>query len=48
LALVLAEVTMAQTPPPKPALKLKKLDVFVGSWTLDGTMKPERWARAGQ
>jgi hypothetical protein len=40
LALVLAEVTMAQTPPPKPAPELKKLDVFVGSWTLDGTMKP--------
>jgi len=31
---------MAQTEAPKPAPELKRLDVFVGSWTLDGDMKP--------
>ncbi len=39
-ALGLAGVGMAQTAPPKPAPELKKLDVFVGSWTLEGNMKP--------
>lgn len=38
--LVLAAVAMAQTEPPKPGPELKKLDVFVGSWALDGNMKP--------
>jgi hypothetical protein len=37
---VLASAAAAQTQPPKPAPELKKLDVFVGSWTLDGNMKP--------
>lgn len=42
LAVMLAGVlgAMAQTEPPKPAPELKKLDVFAGSWTLDGNMKP--------
>jgi hypothetical protein len=31
---------MAQTEAPKPAPELKKLDVFAGTWTLDGSMKP--------
>ncbi len=35
-----AAAATAQMQPPKPAPELKKLDVFVGSWTLDGTMKP--------
>jgi hypothetical protein len=35
-----AAAAMAQTEPPKPAPELKKLDVFAGSWTLEGTMKP--------
>jgi Protein of unknown function (DUF1579) len=38
--LMSAAVAVAQTEPPKPGPELKKLDVFVGSWTLDGNMKP--------
>lgn len=38
--LVLAAAAMAQMEAPKPGPELKKLDVFAGSWTLDGTMKP--------
>jgi hypothetical protein len=37
---LLTAVAVAQMPAPKPAPELKKLDVFAGSWTLDGTMKP--------
>jgi uncharacterized protein DUF1579 len=42
LAAVILATTAAvpQTQPPKPGPELKKLDIFVGSWTLDGTMKP--------
>lgn len=42
LAVTLAGVlsAMAQTEPLKPAPELKKLDVFAGTWTLDGNMKP--------
>lgn len=39
-ALALAAVAMAQQGPPKPGPEVKKLDMFVGTWTLDGTMKP--------
>ena len=39
-ALLLATVATAQMGPPKPGPELKKLDVFVGTWTLDGNMKP--------
>src|ERR1700723_4029204 len=39
-ALMLSAVATAQTQPPKPGPELKKLDVFVGAWSLDGTMKP--------
>jgi hypothetical protein len=39
-ALMLATAAMAQMETPKPAPELKKLDVFVGTWALDGTMKP--------
>jgi hypothetical protein len=38
--IIAAAAAMAQMQPPKPAPELKKLDIFVGSWTLDGTMKP--------
>jgi hypothetical protein len=38
--LALGAVATAQTEPPKPGPELKKLDVFVGSWSLDGNMKP--------
>jgi hypothetical protein len=38
---VLAAAAAAQTQaPPKPGPELKKLDMFAGSWTLDGSMKP--------
>jgi hypothetical protein len=39
-ALLLASVATAQMGPPKPGPELKRLDVFVGTWTLDGNMKP--------
>ena len=39
-SILVAASAMAQMQPPKPGPELKKLDVFVGSWTLDGTMKP--------
>lgn len=38
--LALAAAALAQQGPPTPAPELKKLDVFVGSWTLTGDMKP--------
>src|ERR1039458_7491097 len=38
--IIATAAAMAQMQPPKPAPELKKLDIFVGSWTLDGTMKP--------
>ncbi len=38
--IIATAAAMAQMQPPKPAPELKKLDTFVGSWTLDGTMKP--------
>jgi hypothetical protein len=37
---VLSASALAQSQPPKPGPELKKLDMFVGSWTLDGSMKP--------
>ena len=40
VSIVLSASAVAQNQPPKPAPELKKLDMFVGSWTLDGTMKP--------
>ena len=36
---VLAAVAVAQMAP-KPAPEVKKLDIFAGTWSLDGTMKP--------
>jgi Protein of unknown function (DUF1579) len=38
--LVLAAAALAQMEAPKPGPEHKKLDVFAGSWTLDGDMKP--------
>jgi hypothetical protein len=38
--IIATAAAMAQMQPPKPAPELKKLDIFVGSWTLDGNMKP--------
>jgi len=39
MALVLTAVAAAQMEAPKPGPELKKLDVFAGSWTLDGAVK---------
>lgn len=38
--LLLAASAMAQMEMPKPGPEHKKLDIFAGSWTLDGDMKP--------
>jgi hypothetical protein len=38
--LLCTAAAIAQMEAPKPAPELKKLDVFVGSWILDGDMKP--------
>jgi hypothetical protein len=38
--LVLAATALAQMEMPKPGPEHKKLDVFAGSWTLEGDMKP--------
>jgi hypothetical protein len=46
-ALVLATTAAAQMPPPKPGPEVKKLDVFAGSWILDGTMKPNSMGPSG-
>ncbi len=40
VALMLAAGAMGQMEAPKPGPELKKLDVFVGPWTLEGNMKP--------
>lgn len=45
--ILLAATTMAQTQPPKPGPELKKLDVFVGAWSLDGAMKPSAMGPGG-
>ncbi len=46
-ALVLATAAAAQMPPSKPGPELKKLDIFAGSWVLDGTMKPSAMGPGG-
>jgi hypothetical protein len=38
-AVMFASAAMAQSAAPKPAPELKKLDIFVGAWTLNGNMK---------
>jgi hypothetical protein len=38
---------MGQMETPKPAPELKKLDLFVGTWTLEGTMKPSPMGPGG-
>jgi hypothetical protein len=38
--IVVAAAAKAQMEMPKPSPEHKKMDVFVGSWTLDGDMKP--------
>jgi hypothetical protein len=46
-ALILAAAAMAQMAAPKPGPELRKLDVFVGTWTLDGNMKASSMGPAG-
>jgi hypothetical protein len=40
LAVICTVTAMAQNEAAKPGPELKKLDVFAGAWTLEGTMKP--------
>jgi hypothetical protein len=46
--LALAASALAQMDTPKPAPELKKLDMFSGSWTLDGDMKANDMGPAGK
>jgi hypothetical protein len=39
-SLVMSAAALAQMDMPKPGPEVKKLDMFVGSWTLDGDLKP--------
>lgn len=43
----LSLASAAQMDMPKPGPEVKKLDIFVGSWTLDGTVKEHTMAPAG-
>ncbi|HZQ70612.1 MAG TPA: DUF1579 family protein [Terriglobales bacterium] len=40
IALALSVSALAQMPMPKPSAELKKLDYFVGNWTMDADAKP--------
>lgn len=46
--LLLGALAAAQMGPPAPAPELKKLDYFVGTWTLDGDMKPGPFGPGGK
>ena len=46
--MVLAAPALAQMEMPKPGPEVKKLDMFVGSWTLDGDMKATSMGPAGK
>ena len=46
--LVLAAAGMAQMEMPKPGAEHKKLDMFAGSWTLDGDTKASSMGPAGK
>jgi hypothetical protein len=46
--LVLVAGALAQTEMPKPGAEHKKLDVFAGSWTLEGDMKPTAMGPGGK
>jgi Protein of unknown function (DUF1579) len=47
VVLISAAGAMAQAGIPKPGPELKKLDVFVGTWTLDGSMKASMMGPGG-
>jgi len=38
----------AQMGPPTPAPELKKLDYFIGTWTIDATIGPGPWGAGGK
>ncbi len=44
----LAAASLAQMDAPKPAPELKKIDMFAGSWTLDGNMKASDMGPGGK
>jgi len=46
--LVLATAALAQMEMPKPGPEHKKLDVFAGSWTLEGDLKPGQMGPGGK
>jgi hypothetical protein len=46
--LVLTAAALAQMEMPKPGPEVKKLDMFAGSWTLDGDMKATSMGPAGK
>jgi len=45
---VMAAAALAQTGPPTPGPEHKKLDMFAGSWTLEGDMKPSPMGPGGK
>lgn len=45
---VLVVTAAAQTDMPKPGPEQKKLDIFAGSWTLDGDLKPGPMGAGGK
>ena len=47
-SLLLTSLASGQMETPKPSPELKKLDVFAGSWTLEGTMKPSSMGPGGE
>lgn len=48
LIALLAVGAAAQTGPPTPAPELKKLDYFIGTWTIDATIAPGPWGGGGK
>jgi len=46
--LVLAGAAVAQMEMPKPGPELKKLNMFAGTWTLEGDMKPSPMGAGGK
>ena len=46
--LVLAAAALAQMEPPKPGPEHKKLDMFAGTWTLEGDLKPGPTGQGGK
>ena len=48
LIAVLGLSAAAQMAPPTPAPELKKLDYFIGTWTIDATIGPGPWGAGGK